>query len=88
MTQGEDVRQQDAYKGVLAQEGRGKRELEKTAYWGALWSVTLTQYDCGYQINKNLTGREHNKCGGEKKIHKGLLFRHLNDRSLGRFRVR
>jgi hypothetical protein len=32
MTQGEDVWQQDAYKGVLVKEGRGKRELEKTAY--------------------------------------------------------
>jgi len=35
----------DTNEGVLAQEGQGNREMEKTAYWGALWSVPLTQYD-------------------------------------------
>jgi hypothetical protein len=50
-------------------EGRGKRGVEKTSKWGAPWSILLTHYCTGHEIENNgMGGACSSDGGGERHV--------------------
>ena len=58
---------------IWAWDGRGNMGLEKNTQWGALWSVILTEYHSGDQIEKNEMGGACSTYGREENCIQGFV---------------
>ena len=60
--------------------GRGDRGVEKTTNQGALWSVLLTQYCAGDQIENIEMEGACSTYGGRVEVHTGFWWENLRER--------
>ena len=87
-TPAEGVPEEGAEGHICTQEGRDDRRLEKTAYWGASWFISLAKLCSGDQIKEDEMGGACRMYGEEVKCIQNFGGETWRDKTTGKIRHR